>query len=117
MDILGTQTAQKMAILGHFRRILKQRSATCESCSRPPPLSFSLKLRVIVLHTHRYHPPKSQPNPKHRDGVLIFVHFARAAACLLLVAACQTALRALNTTLSCQNGAVKGDDNVEKAQK
>ena len=109
MDILGAHTAKKMAILGHVRRILKQRSATCESRSRPPPLSFLLKLCVIVLHTHRYCPPKSQPNPKHRDGVLIFAHFARAA--------CQTALRALNTTLSCQNGALTGDDNVEKAQK
>ena len=86
MDILGTQTAQKMAILGHFRRILKQRSATCESRSRPPPLSPLLKLCVIVLHTHRYHPPKFQRNPKHHDGVLIFPPFARATAfCLLLL--------------------------------
>ena len=87
MDILGTQTAQKMAILGHFRRILKHRSATCESRPRPPPLSFLLKLCVIVLHTHRYHPPKFQPNPKHHDGILISAHFARAAACLLAAAA------------------------------
>ena len=46
---------------------------------------------MIVLHTHRYHAPKFQPNPKHHDGVLIFSHFARAAACLLaccLLAAC-----------------------------
>ena len=39
-------------------RILKQRSTTCKSRSRPPPLSFLLKLCVIVLHTHRYHAPK-----------------------------------------------------------
>ena len=74
MGILGTQTAQKMATLGHFRPILKQRSATCESHSQPPPLSFLLKLCVIVLHTHRYHPPKSQPNPEQRNGVLFFAN-------------------------------------------
>ena len=77
----------KMAILGPKLQFLKLRSATCESRSRPPPLSFSLKLCVIVLHTHRYHAPKFQPNPKHHDGVLIFTHFARACllACLLLL--------------------------------
>ena len=77
----------KMAVFGPNLQFLKLRSATCESRSRPPPLSFSLKLCVIVLHTHRYHAPKIQPNPKHHDGVLIFTHFARAAACLLLAAA------------------------------
>ena len=66
-------------------QVLKLRSATCESRSQPPPLSFLLKLCVIVLHTHRYHAPKFQPNPKHHDGVLIFPHFVRAA-CLLLAA-------------------------------
>ena len=88
--ILGTQTAQKMAFSGHFGQILKRRSATCESCCWPPPLSFLLKLCVIVLHTHRYHPPKFHLNPKHHDGVLIFAHFARAACLLLacLLAAC-----------------------------
>ena len=77
----------KMAVLGPKLQFLKLRSATCESHSRPPPLSFSLKLCVIVLHTHRYHPPKFQPNPKHHDGDLIFTHFARACllACLLLL--------------------------------
>ena len=77
----------KMAVFGPKLQFLKLRSATCESRSRPPPLSFLLKLCVIVLHTHRYHPPKFQPNPKHHDGVLIFSHFARAA-CLLLAACC-----------------------------
>ena len=77
----------KMGVFGPKMQLLKLRSATCESRSRPPPLSFSLKLRVIVLHTHRYHAPKFQPNPKHHDGVLIFTHFARAAACLLVAAA------------------------------
>ena len=76
----------KMAVFGPKLQSLKLRSATCESRSRPPPLSFLLKLCVIVLHTHRYHPPKFHPNMKHHDGVLIFTHFARAA-CLLLAAA------------------------------
>ena len=73
----------KMAVFGPKLQFLKLRSATCESRSRPPPSSFSLKLCVIVLHTHRYHAPKFQPNPKHHDGVLIFPHFARAACWLL----------------------------------
>ena len=79
-----------MAVFGPKLQFLKLRSATCDSRSRPPPLSFLLKLCVIVLHTHRYHPPKFQPNLKHHDGVLIFTHFARAAcllACCLLAAA------------------------------
>ena len=80
----------KMAVFGPKLQILKLRSATCESRSRPPPLSFLLNLCVIVLHTHRYHPPKFHSNLKHHDGNLIFTHFARAAACclLLLLAAC-----------------------------
>ena len=69
----------KMAVFGSKLQFLKPRSATCDNCSRPPPLSFLLKLCVVVPHTHRYHPPKFQPNPKHHDGVLIFPHFARAA--------------------------------------
>ena len=76
----------KMAVFGPKLRFLKLRSATCESRSRPPPLSFSLKLCVIVLHTHRYHPPKFHLNLKHHDGVPIFTHFA-PAACLLAAAA------------------------------
>ena len=78
----------KMAVLGPELQFLKLRSATCDTRSRPPPLSFLLKLCVIVLHTHRYHPPKFHPNPKHHDGVLILAHFARAACCLLLAACC-----------------------------
>ena len=73
----------KMAIFGPKLQFLKPRSATCESGSRPPPLSFLLKLCVIVLHTHWYHPPKIHLNLKHHDGVLIFSPFARAACCLL----------------------------------
>ena len=78
----------KKGILWSFLTDLKPWSSTCESRSRPPPLSFLLKLCVTVLHTHRYHPPKFQPNVKHHDRVLIFPHFARAAAaCCLLAAA------------------------------
>ena len=78
----------KMAVFGPKLQFLKLRSATCESRSRPPPSSFSLKLCVIVLNTHRYHPPKFQLNLKHHNGVLIFPPFARAACCLLLAACC-----------------------------
>ena len=73
----------KMDVFGPKLQFLKWTCGTCESRSRPPPLSFLLKLCLIVPHTHRYHPPKFQPNPKHHDRVLIFSHFARAAACLL----------------------------------
>ena len=73
----------KMAVFGPKLQFLKLRSGTCESRSRPPPLSFLLKFCVIVLHTHRYHQPKFHSNPKHHDGDLIFSHFA-SAACLLL---------------------------------
>ena len=83
----------KMAVFGPKLQFLKLRSATCESCSRPPTLSISLKLCVIVLHTHRYHAPKFQPNPKHHNGVLIFAHFVRAAACLLLAAVAAAAAK------------------------
>ena len=73
----------KRAVFGPKLQFLKLRSATCESRSRPPPLTFLLKPCVIVLHTHRYHATKFHPNLKRHDGGLIFVHFARAAACLL----------------------------------
>ena len=96
----------KMAVFGPKLQFLKLRSATCESGSRPPQLSFSLRLCVIVLHTHRYHPPKFQPNLKHHDGVLIFSHFARAAclllACLLL--ACLHAAKPGRSTLDTKKG-------------
>ena len=91
----------KMAVFGPKLQFLKLRSATCESRSWPPPSSFSLKLCVIVLHTHRYHPPKFHLNLEYHDGVLIFTHFARAAclllaACCLLLAACLLACLLLN---------------------
>ena len=88
-----------MAVFGPKVQFLKARSATCKSRSRPPPLSFLLKLCVIVLHTHRYHPPKFHPNLNPHDGVLIFTHFARAAACclLLLLAAAKPGRSTLDT--------------------
>ena len=49
--------AFKWLFFGPKLQLLKLRSATFESRSRPPPLSFLLKLCVIVLHTHRYHAP------------------------------------------------------------
>ena len=95
----------KMGVFGLKPQFLKLRSATCKSRSRPPPLSFLLKLCVIVLHTHRYHPPKFQPNLKHHDGVLIFTHFARAA-CLLLACllACLLAAKPSRSTLYTKKG-------------
>ena len=96
----------KMAVFGPKLQFLKLRSATCGSLFRPPPLSFLLKLCVIVLHTHRYHPPKFHSNPKHHDGVLILAHFARAAclllACLLL--ACLLAAKPGRSTLDTKKG-------------
>ena len=78
----------KMAVFGPKLQFLKLRSATCEARCRSPPLSFLLKLCVIVLHTHRYHPPKFQSNPKHHDVVLIFpISRVLLACCLLLLAA------------------------------
>ena len=69
-----------MAVFGPKLQFLKLRSATCDNRSWPPPWIFLLKLCVIVLHTHRHHPPKFHSNLKHHDGVLISPHFARAAA-------------------------------------
>ena len=91
-----------MAVFGPKLHFLKLRSATCESRSRPPPLSFLLNFCVIVLHTHRYHPPKFHANMKHHDGNLIFPHFARAAclllaACRLLAAAAKPGRSTLDT--------------------
>ena len=78
----------KMAVFGPKLQFLKLRSASCESRSRPPPLSFSLNLCVIVLHTHRYHPPKFHLNLKHHDGILIFPISRVLLDCCLLLAAC-----------------------------
>ena len=91
----------KMAVFGPKLQLLNLRSATCEARCRSPPVSFSFKLCVIVLHTHRYHAPKFHPNPKHHDGVLIFTHFARAA-CLL--AAAVAAAKPGRSTLDTKKG-------------
>ena len=72
----------KMDVFGPKLQFLKLMSATCEFCSRPPPLDFSLKPCVIVRHTHRYHPPKFHPNLTHHDGNFDFYPF-RACCCLL----------------------------------
>ena len=82
-----------MAVFGPELQLLKLSSATCDNCSLPPPLSFLLKLCVVVPLTHRYHPPKFQPNTKEHDRFLIFAHFARVA-CLLLAAAAAAAAAA-----------------------
>ena len=88
--------AQKWLFFGPKLQFLKLRSTTCESRSRPPPLSFLLNFCVIVLHTHRYHAPKFHLNLKHHDGVLIFTHFARDA-CLLAAAAAKPGRSTLDT--------------------
>ena len=96
-----------MTVFGPKLQFLKLRSATCGSRSRPPPSSFLLKLCVIVLHTHRYHPPKFHPNPKHHDGDLILAHFARAACLLLaccLLACCLLAAKPGRSTLDTKKG-------------
>ena len=104
LSVLQGFFGPKMAVFGPKLQILKLRSATCESRSRPPPLSFLLKLCVIVLHTHRYHAPKFQPNLKHHDGVPIFTHFARAAACCLLLLLAAAAAKPGRSTLDTKKG-------------
>ena len=93
-----------MAVFGPKLQFLKLRSATCAFRSRPPPLSFLLKLCVIALHTHRYHPPKFHPSLKHHDGFLIFTHFARAAACLLAACCLLAAAKPVRSTLDTKKG-------------
>ena len=106
LNVLQGFFGPKMTVFGPKLQFLKLRSATCGSRSRPPPLSFLLKLCMIVLHTHRYHPPKFHPNPKHHDVVPILAHFARAAclllACLLL--ACLLAAKPGRSTLDTKKG-------------
>ena len=95
----------KMAVFGPKLQFLKVSSATYVSRSQPPPLIFLLKLCVIVLHTHRYHPPKFHANRKHHNGVLIFTHFRACCllACLLL-AACLLAAKPGRSTLDTKKG-------------
>ena len=52
----------------------------------PNQVLCSFLVLCLCKHIHRYHPAKFHPNLKHHDGVLIFSHFARAAACCLLLA-------------------------------
>ena len=87
----------KMAVFGPKLQFLKLRSATCESRSRPPPLSFLLKLCAIVLHTHRYHPPKFHRNLEHHDGVLIFYPFRSCCLLACLLAAAKPGRSTLDT--------------------
>ena len=103
--ILGTQTAQKKAFSRPFLTDFETEVRHLRNPCWSPRSSFSLKICVIVLHTHRYHAPKFQPNTKHHNGVLIFPHFARAAACLLL-ACCllATAAKPGRSTLDTKKG-------------
>ena len=102
LNVLQGFFGPKMAVFGPKLQFLKLRSATCESCSRPPLLSFLLKLCVIVLHTHRYHAPKFHPNPKHHDGFLIFFPFR--TCCLLAAAAAAAAAKPSRSTLDTKKG-------------
>ena len=96
----------KNCFFGPKRQFLNLRSATCKSRSRPQPLSFPLKLRVIVVHTQGYHASKLHLNLNHQSGVLLLSHFARAAclllACLLL--ACLLAAKPGRSTLDPKKG-------------
>ena len=71
-----------------------------------PAASFWLILCVVVPHTHRYHPPKFQPNVKHHDEAVVFPHLACAccllAACLLL--ACCLLAKPGRSTLGTKEG-------------
>ena len=78
----------KMAGFGPKLQLLKLRSTTCESGSRPQPQSFSPKLCVIVLHNHTPSCTKISTESKPPRWRFDFYTFARAAACLLFVAAC-----------------------------
>ena len=49
LNVFQGSFGPEMAVFGPKQQFLKLRSATCGSRSRPPPLSFLLKLCVIVL--------------------------------------------------------------------
>ena len=80
----------KMAVFGPKLQFLKMR--------------FLPKLCLVVLHTHRYHPPKRDPHLKHHDGVLIFTCFGRVACLLLLLAAAAAAAKPGRSTLDTKKG-------------
>ena len=91
-----------MAVFGAKLQLLKPRSATCESCSWLPPLSFWLILRAVVAHTHRYHPSKSPVEsgaPRRRSDFYPF-----RACCLLLAAAAAAAAKPGRSTLDPKKG-------------
>ena len=92
----------KMAVFGPKLQFLKLRSATCDTRSRPPPLSFLLKLCVIVLQTHRYHAPKFHPNPKHHDRCPF--RACCLLACLLLACLLAAAAKPARSTLDTKKG-------------
>ena len=52
-------------------------------------------------HTHRWHPSKFWPNPKHHDGAVIFSHFERRLLASLL--ACLLA-KPVRSTLDTKEG-------------
>ena len=77
-----------------------ERRTTCDTRTRPPPLSLWPTLCVVVPHTHRQHPPKFWPNLKHLERAVVFPHFARA--CLLL--ACCLLVKPVKSTLDTKEG-------------
>ena len=85
----------KMAVFGPKLQFLKLRSATCESRSRPPPLSFLLKLCVIVLHKIS---PKCEA-PRRSSDFLPISRVLLLACCLLLAAAAAAAAKPGRSTL------------------
>ena len=106
MAVLGKKKGG--ADFGPKLQILKWRSGTCDTRSRPPLLSLWLILCVVVPHTHTQHPPKLWLNPKHHHGAVIFPHFAHAcclllAACLLL-ACCLLLAKLVRSTLDTKEG-------------
>ena len=100
MYSLVTQAAPKVPIFGHFPQILKQGPTTCDTNSRPPPLSLGLILCVVVPHIHRWHPPKFWPDPQHHDGTVMIPHCARTC-CLL---GCWLLAKLVRSTLDTKDG-------------
>ena len=103
LNVFQGSFGPKMAVFGPTLQFLKLRSATCESRSRPPPLSFLLEPCVTVLHTHRYHPPKislESEAPRQRSDFYPF-RACCLLACLLLACllACLLAAKPGRSTL------------------
>ena len=103
-QVLGLFWVKKGLFLALNCRFWNVGGTTRDNRSRPPPLSFWLKLCVTILHTHRYHPPKFLSSPKHHNAVAIFAHFVHAH-CLLLAACCLLAVAKLGrSTLDTKEG-------------